>query len=153
MVMGVQYDGRSEIVENCVVPQLTVFLVRDPLNPFDANAVRIMIDVDRCIGYVPRELAAIISPLLERGFRQLAYCTKVLEGSRALIPVVQVALYAQEASVPGALTSEEVTHSMPAVRESPGQKANNVQEKSKGCWLTCLACLGLVSLLVLAFSC
>jgi hypothetical protein len=43
----------------------TAYMVPDPRNPNDRNAVRVDID-EKIVGYLPRDLAAVLSPALLR---------------------------------------------------------------------------------------
>ena len=98
MVMGVAYEHREILIERHLVPSQNVSLVRELGNPYDGNAILICIP-QGVIGYVPREHAAELAPLLDAGHRQIAYCTKILQGKRFPIPVVQMALYRGDSNI------------------------------------------------------
>ena len=49
-----------------------------------------------------------MAPLLDAGYKQMAYCTKILNGWRTPIPVVEAALYRADAMIAGAVSSSEV---------------------------------------------
>lgn len=53
-------------------PLAQVFLVREPENPADPNALRVIGQDQSCAGYVPRELAAIMTRLLARAGSRVA---------------------------------------------------------------------------------
>lgn len=56
------------------------FLERDPDNQYDDNAVRVLTEGDRdFIGFVPREMAATIAPLLDVGY--LYGCSVISSGN------------------------------------------------------------------------
>jgi hypothetical protein len=116
MVAGVTYQGRADLIDQYLRPEQAVFLLREPTNSYDRNAVEIRTVHNVQIGYVPREYAAEMAGMLDAGFRQIAYCTKILEGKRAPIPVVQLALYRPEATVAGAVAPSEIPK-----RLSPGE--------------------------------
>ena len=64
MVAGAKYEGRPDIIEHQLREGQQVFFVRDPSNQYDANAIEIRLQNGSSIGYVPREYAATITPLL-----------------------------------------------------------------------------------------
>ena len=47
-------------------PLSQIYLVREPANLFDANALKVVGQDHAVAGYVPRDLAAIISPIVDR---------------------------------------------------------------------------------------
>jgi len=104
MVAGVTHEGRAGVVDEHLTPGMIVFLVREADNQFDFNAVRIITKDGWEIGYVPRDDAAQMAHFLDAGFKQSAYCVKILQGSRAPIPVIDATIYRPEATIPGALT-------------------------------------------------
>lgn len=140
MVAGVAYEGRAKVVDRHLEPGDTVFLARDPGNAYDSNAIEARLRQGYQIGYVPREDAREMAPLLDRGYKQTAYCTKILDGRRAPIPVVQVHLYRPDADVPAAIGQTEVPP-----RASPGSSPD-------AAW-GCLIGLVLVIVILLARSC
>jgi len=64
MVAGVVYEGRSETVDKYLRSGQNVFLRRDPGNQYDSNAIEIRLREGYQIGYVPREDAREMAPLL-----------------------------------------------------------------------------------------
>ena len=56
-VKGVVYEGRQEVVAELQVGE-EIKLVRDPHNPYDRNAIKVMCKDGQQIGFLPRELAA-----------------------------------------------------------------------------------------------
>jgi uncharacterized tellurite resistance protein B-like protein len=108
MIAGVLYEGRAKIVDKYLRSGQTVFLARDPGNQYDSNAIEIRLREGFQIGYVPREDAREIAPLLDQGYRQAAYCTKILKGQRAPIPVVQADIYRADTTMGGAISNSEV---------------------------------------------
>lgn len=60
-------EKRSEIIRelmNKKPEEIKIKLVREPENKFDMNAVKVLAD-DRQIGYIGKEYASIIAPLLD----------------------------------------------------------------------------------------
>ena len=135
MVAGVLHDGRADIVDRLRTGQ-TVFLARDPSNPHDENAIEIRVEDGHQIGYVPREYAREMAPLLDAGHKQAAYCKKILTGRRALIPVVQANLYRADAPIVGAISNSAV----------PARSASRAMAKSGS---GCVVALAVVTLFVI----
>jgi single-stranded-DNA-specific exonuclease len=64
-VFGVSYGGRQKIVSQLKMGE-TVFLVRDPDNLYDRNAIRVILVDERQVGFVNRDLAAKLAPILDQ---------------------------------------------------------------------------------------
>lgn len=45
----------------------TVVLIREPLNPYDANAIEVHVPTVGKVGHVPKEIAARLAPSLDSG--------------------------------------------------------------------------------------
>lgn len=114
MVAGVLYEGRAEVVAAYAHPEQTVFLGRDPANAYDRNAIEIRLPSGFQIGFMPREDAAQFAPLMDSGCLQQAYLTKILDGRRAPIPVVQAYLYDSASTVSGAVSASSIPSKRPA---------------------------------------
>lgn len=65
-VKGIAMEGRQEIVKN-LTEDTPVYLERDPLNPYDPNAIKVMTGDGDCIGFLSRQLALVIAPLMDEG--------------------------------------------------------------------------------------
>lgn len=139
MVAGVVYEGRADVVDRYLRTGQTVFLARDPSNPHDENAVEIRVGGGYQIGFVPREYAREMAPLLDAGHKQAAHCTKILSGRRAPIPVVQADLYRADAPIAGAIGNSEV----PTRSTSP-----MVSKSAEASRCGCIVGLAAVALLV-----
>jgi len=59
-VVGVTHENRQEIVKKLRVGE-KVFLVRDPDNPFDGNAIKVVTRAGEKFGFLRRELASILA--------------------------------------------------------------------------------------------
>lgn len=60
-------EKRSDIVRELAqknISDIKIQLVREPENQYDANAIKVIAD-DRQIGYIGKEYAAIIAPLMD----------------------------------------------------------------------------------------
>jgi hypothetical protein len=107
MVAGVLYERRAELVDRFAAVGQRVFLVREPTNVYDRCAIEVRLHNGAHIGYVPREDAAYLSWMLDRVDRQEAYLTKILNGKRAPIPVIQVHAYNSDATIVGPVSQAE----------------------------------------------
>lgn len=141
LVAGVAYEGRSEVVTRYVRPGCLFYFVREPQNPYDPNAVAIIVNEGYSIGYLPREVAEKIAPLLDQGCKYVAHCKRIYEGKHQNIPVLLARIYRPEASVAGIVGLSEG----PQRREWVGESVN--ARKSKGAPCGCL-----LVVLVLLFS-
>jgi hypothetical protein len=108
LVAGVGYEGREKVVGEYANVGDTVYLVRDPHNKYDRNAIEVRLANNQQVGYVPAEAAAEQASFMDAGFLQRAYITKLYEGKRHTIPVVQAYWYRPEATVQDALSPAAV---------------------------------------------
>jgi HIRAN domain len=98
-VAGVQYEGRQDVIRAHVKDGDSLVLVREPGNPYDANAVQVRLENGMQIGFVPRQWRrrafdeddepqehtnVEIARLLDAGQAYTAYCWKVLTGGAFL---------------------------------------------------------------------
>ncbi len=72
-VVGVTYDNEDGSSRANIISRMSntnkVCLERDPYNPYDSNAVKVLVlwrDEKKQIGYLPKDIAAKISPKLRR---------------------------------------------------------------------------------------
>ncbi|MGU3665622.1 HIRAN domain-containing protein [Methylobacterium sp. A49B] len=93
-VAGLQfydYHRHDEDLDVLVMPAAgdRLQLMRDPENPHDRNAIRVVWRNDRQLGHVPRTLACDVAPLLDAGAPARAYVVDAGDGEawscRALI--------------------------------------------------------------------
>ena len=68
------YNQRQEVLEylsNCKASNITVSLKREQNNHYDTNAVAVWVEVAGkvkcCIGHLPKLVALVLSPLLDKG--------------------------------------------------------------------------------------
>lgn len=146
MVAGVTHEGRAPIVRRYVRENAPAFLARDPGNPHDRNAIEIRLDNGYHIGFMPRDCAESVAPLLDAGCRHRAYFTKVLQGRRAPIPVVQAYIYSAAVEIEGTVLQSQV----PIKRQNPISK--HERGRSRSCAQTCGSVLALIALLFLGLS-
>jgi hypothetical protein len=131
MVAGVTYEGRAPIVRRYVRENAPAFLARDPDNPYDRNAIEIRLANGYHIGFMPRDCAESVAPLLDAGCRHKAYFTKILHGRRAPIPVVQAYVYSAAVEIEGAVLQSQV----PTKRQTPIPQRE--RGRSRSCAQTC----------------
>ena len=64
-VVGVTYEGRQAVVLKLLMGE-EVFLSRDPLNPYDRNAIKVVNQHGQQIGFIARELASGLAASFDR---------------------------------------------------------------------------------------
>ena len=70
---GTSFDNRPEYLSYLQAnPNTPVWLEREN-NPYDANAIRAVAQIGSpvCIGYIPKEFAAVFAPMIDRKIAQL----------------------------------------------------------------------------------
>ena len=136
MVAGVNHEGRSVLIREYVKAGDKVFLIRDRQNKFSRNAVEIRLQNGYQIGFVPETDAIEFAPLLDRGCLHHAFVTKMLEGRKSPIPVVQAYLYQSDSDAKDAVPEKAVPQ-----KRIPGHA---------GCLVVLIISLALVLLLLAA---
>ncbi len=63
-VAGVTFDNRQAVIAG-LVRGAALYIRREPHNPYDANALSVEHPSGAQIGYLPREMAAQLSPRLD----------------------------------------------------------------------------------------
>jgi len=104
MIAGAKRREYSGAIERLISVNDEVYLVREPNNPHDRNAIKIVKDQVQ-IGWVPRWEAKELAKTLDVGCRYVAQVRKIL-GYDKPIPVVDVSIYRSDASVGGAVSSD-----------------------------------------------
>jgi hypothetical protein len=148
MVAGVTHEGRAHSVAQYACVGDPVDLIRDPTNVHDSNAIEVRLKGGWQIGYVPREDAERLAPVMDRGCKYEAYLTKILSGEWAPIPVVDVSLYHVNAS--RNVTASDVFQRAASSSGPPSQGYTVAkQEPMKGKWIPfwVLAALVIIGLL------
>lgn len=93
-VAGVTFGGRQEVLAGLFqslngTTTLTAMLKRESENPYDANAIKVVVAGEH-IGYVPGFLAAKLAPRMDAGERVVVTATGIsrcTEGFRATIEI------------------------------------------------------------------
>jgi len=86
-VSGVTYGSRQKALgrlEKYGAGVINVSLERDGNNTYDANAIRVMVNVGNGaqyqLGFIPKDLAALLAPLLDKGIQLAARFKSVTGG-------------------------------------------------------------------------
>lgn len=101
MLAGVSHDGRTELIDEQVHQTTDVFLVPDPTNPHDHNAVIVRTGEGYDIGFVPRDDARRVCSLLREGYKYQAWISKILTTRIGRVPVIIAPFFLAEAQVDG----------------------------------------------------
>lgn len=101
MIAGVHYEGREHRIRRFARQGESVYLVREPQNRHSRNAIQVALKSGIEFGYVPEIDAEDLAPLLDAGLAQRAHITKILDGGRVPIPVVQAYVHRLDAEVDG----------------------------------------------------
>ena len=78
-IVGVVYEGRQKVVA-LLTQWEQVFLIREPQNPFDSNAIKVTRWDKQQLGYVNRELAKVLAPRMDRNERFIKATVIALTG-------------------------------------------------------------------------
>jgi hypothetical protein len=80
IIVGARHMGPAvqqackELTEGC-----PLIVVREPKNPHDGNAIKLVDLFGRPVGYVQRNVAAQVAPVMDRGFTVLARCIRACQ--------------------------------------------------------------------------
>jgi|GEM_PF-5464351 len=64
-VVGVTFEGRQDLIKKLHVGQ-SIKLVREPENIHDENAIEVIVQDNNSIGYINRDLAKKIAPIMDK---------------------------------------------------------------------------------------
>lgn len=78
-VVGVTFNNRQSVVAQLRLGE-TLFLRRDPTNPYDRNAIQVVRQNGQQVGFISRLLAASIAPMLDRYGKPVAATVTALTG-------------------------------------------------------------------------
>lgn len=78
-LVGVTFDNRQDVISTLEVGEELV-VHREPDNPFDCNAIRILTQDGRDVGHIRKEIAADIAPLIDAGTNYRCIVTAVTGG-------------------------------------------------------------------------
>lgn len=89
MVAGVRQADRPAIIEQHARIGQAVVLQRDPASPHGISTIAVKLPGGQQIGFVPKDEAAQLAPLLDGGCRYTARISEIVSTSRSRIPVVR----------------------------------------------------------------
>jgi single-stranded-DNA-specific exonuclease len=78
-VVGVTFENRQAVVALLTMWE-KVYLVRDPMNPYDPNAIKVVRWDHQQFGYLNRELAKILAPRMDHYGRRVKATVSRLTG-------------------------------------------------------------------------
>ncbi|TDX48004.1 single-stranded-DNA-specific exonuclease RecJ [Orenia marismortui] len=79
-VVGVTFEGRQDIIKDHVNKGDVVFLVRDPDNQYDKNAIQVVSKNQKQIGFLKADLSKHLAPYLDNGIEYKAIVSEVTGG-------------------------------------------------------------------------
>jgi len=78
-VAGVTFEGRQAIIQS-LTPGQMLLLQREPSNPHDPHAVKVLTDGGQQIGYLSARVAARLAPTMDSGARYSATASQITGG-------------------------------------------------------------------------
>lgn len=78
--VGVTFDNRQKFIEQLVLGQYLV-LKREPQNLYDPNAIKIMTAKGDSLGYIPKEKAYVLAPVLDSGIYLYGEVLRIVGGN------------------------------------------------------------------------
>ena len=129
----------------------TVILEREPDNIHDENAILVFSTDDAELGYVPRQDAKLMAPLLDSGAEAKGIVKKLLQTADGhVLPVVISTLVRADpsgATVVAGSHPEQPLGDSATVRSTPG-----LPPAGKGCGLVLIVCMFLIALAIARLS-
>ena len=80
-VVGVTYDNRQAIVAQLRAGE-QLQLCRDPHNPYDSNAVKVVRSNGQQVGFISQSLAAQIAPIMDRYSQSVTAIVTAIVGGK-----------------------------------------------------------------------
>jgi hypothetical protein len=93
MVAGVRQQGRAATIEQHARAGEGVVLQREPASPHGVATIAVKLSGGQQLGFVPKDDARRLAPLLDGGCRYTAQISEIIGASRSSIPVVRADLY------------------------------------------------------------
>ncbi len=81
-IVGVTFEGRQEIVR-ALVPGEALRLQREPTNPVDPHAIRVLTRLGQQVGFLSARVAARLAPSMDAGSRYAATVSQITGGPGA----------------------------------------------------------------------
>ncbi len=85
-VMGVSFEGRQEVVGKLVRDEALV-VARQPSNPSDPNAIALARGTGEQVGFLRRQIAEALAPVMDAGTRYVAHVLEVTGGGERTMGV------------------------------------------------------------------
>lgn len=85
-VVGVTFDGRQECIRKMKIGE-RIRLERDPNNPHDANAVKVLNEKGEHIGFISKDLARKLAAKMDRGVKYRAAVSDITGSSDSVLGV------------------------------------------------------------------
>lgn len=96
-VAGVTFEGRQAIVQT-LTPAQTLVLAREPSNPHDPHAVKVLTESGQQIGYLSARVASRLAPTMDSGARYSATVSQITGGGTDRSFGVNIYLQREEAA-------------------------------------------------------
>jgi len=93
MVAGVRHGDRPATIEQHARDGAAVVLQREPGSPHGVATIAVKLSGGQSLGFVPKDEARQLAPLLDGGCRYSARISEIISASRSRIPVVRVDVY------------------------------------------------------------
>lgn len=133
MVAGVAYDGRADTIRGRMpIDEMPVDLRRMRDNPHDRNAVLITLEDGAELGFVPRDDAQYLAPMLDDGHRHVSTVKKVLDGGRLPIPVIVIDIFTRDNARGVGSPAKEARYRGATRADHAEGSAVNVNEQGSG---------------------
>ena len=86
---GVTFGSRQHYIKEYCRQAQKYFLVREPDNEFDPNAIRVLVSKYKAdIGYIPAKKAELLAPLMDAGIElKVGFCLKLIDEKNINKPV------------------------------------------------------------------
>lgn len=86
---GVTFGSRQHYIKEYARQAQKYFLLREPDNKFDPNAIRVLVSKYKAdIGYIPAKKAELLAPLMDAGIElKVGFCLKLIDEKNINKPV------------------------------------------------------------------
>ena len=79
-VVGITFEGRQSVAEKVVTGE-ALCVVRQPDNPYDANAIALVRGTGEQVGFLRRQISAALAPVMDAGVGYVAHVLDVTGGA------------------------------------------------------------------------
>lgn len=81
-IVGVSFAPEAQKIIPTLSENNPLLLIRDPYNPYDANAIKVVDEQNHFLGYIRKDIAAEIAPNIDNGIKYNSYVTAVTGGNK-----------------------------------------------------------------------